>query len=176
MGRYLITGYKCLGYKTNLWAQLCEAENKGTKMLLCSFLSSVSTLCFVAKSHFHFFLLTFHFFNNVYLKLKPKPTRTSLIESNPSCLFLSQLIYLWEKKKMSASTVVHNFCSVASCISNCRQKRTLVPTHHAFHSPNSLLRLKKQSFLLNTHFKSSRTQKPPSSFVVSAAQSNFVKG
>ncbi|KAG5002358.1 hypothetical protein JHK87_023430 [Glycine soja] len=76
---------------------------------------------------------------------------------------------------MSASTVVHNFCSVASCISNCRQKRTLVPTHHAFHSPNSLLRLKKQSFLLNTHFKSSRTQKPPSSFVVSAAQSNFVK-
>ena len=90
------------------------------------------------------------------------------------------MYFLWvydkERKKMSASTVVHNFCSVASCISNCRQKRTLVPTHHAFHSPNSLLRLKKQSFLLNTHFKSSRTQKPPSSFVVSAAQSNFVKG
>uniref|UniRef100_K7MSZ2 Transmembrane protein n=1 Tax=Glycine max TaxID=3847 RepID=K7MSZ2_SOYBN len=71
---------------------------------------------------------------------------------------------------MSASTVVHNFCSVACCISNCGHN-----THHQFHSPNSLLRLKKQTFLTNIYFKSSRTQKPRSSFVVSAAQSNFVK-
>ncbi|XP_020227516.1 uncharacterized protein LOC109808788 [Cajanus cajan] len=76
---------------------------------------------------------------------------------------------------MSSSTVIHNFPSVASCFPNCRHNRTLVPTHHHFHSPNSLLRLKTQPFRSNTRFRSSRTQKPRSSFVVFAAQSNFLK-
>ncbi|RDX73513.1 hypothetical protein CR513_46870 [Mucuna pruriens] len=76
---------------------------------------------------------------------------------------------------MSVSAVVHNFCSVASCFPNCRQNRTLLLTHPAFHSPNSLLRLKTQPFLSNTHFKSSRTQKHRSGFVVFAVQSNFIK-
>ncbi|TKY66069.1 SNF2 superfamily protein [Spatholobus suberectus] len=76
---------------------------------------------------------------------------------------------------MSASAVVHKFCSVASCFPNCRHNRSLLLTHHQFHSPNSILKLKTQPFHSITHFKSSRTQKPRSSFVVFAAQSNFLK-
>ncbi|XP_027351873.1 uncharacterized protein LOC113862835 [Abrus precatorius] len=76
---------------------------------------------------------------------------------------------------MSASLVVHNFCSLASCFPNCTQNRTVALTHHQFHSPNSLLKLKKQSFLSDTHLKSSRTRKSPSTFVVFAVQSNFFK-
>ncbi|KAK7373699.1 hypothetical protein VNO80_07115 [Phaseolus coccineus] len=76
---------------------------------------------------------------------------------------------------MSASTVVRNFCFVASGFSNCRQNQTLVPTHHQFRLPNPLLRLKNQTFHSITHFKSSRTQKPRPTFVVFAAQSNFLK-
>jgi len=78
---------------------------------------------------------------------------------------------------MSASSVVRNFCSVASGFPNCRQNQTLVPTHHQFQLRNPLLRLKKQPFHSITHFKSSRTtQKPRPTFVVFAAQSNFLKG
>ncbi|XP_061354934.1 uncharacterized protein LOC133299486 [Gastrolobium bilobum] len=76
---------------------------------------------------------------------------------------------------MSASVFVHNFCSFISCIPNCCQNRTLALTHHHFHSPNSLLKLKKKPFLANTHFKISRTRKPRSTFVVFAAQSNIFK-
>ncbi|KAL2336681.1 hypothetical protein Fmac_011127 [Flemingia macrophylla] len=76
---------------------------------------------------------------------------------------------------MSSSSIVSNFSSVASCFPNCRHNRTLVPTHHKYHSPNSLLRPKTQPFRSNTHFRSSSTQKPRSSFVVFAAQSNFFK-
>ncbi|KAK7338862.1 hypothetical protein VNO77_19496 [Canavalia gladiata] len=71
--------------------------------------------------------------------------------------------------------VVHSFSSLPSCFPNCRQNQTLALTHRQFHSPYSLLRLKKQSFLSNTHFRSFRTQKPRSAFVVFAAQSNFFK-
>ncbi|XP_047181946.1 uncharacterized protein LOC124848339 [Vigna umbellata] len=76
---------------------------------------------------------------------------------------------------MSASCVVRNFCSVTSGFPNCRQNQTLVPTHHQFQLRNPLLRLKKQPFLSSTHLKSSRTQKPRPTFVVFAAQSNFLK-
>ncbi|KAK7395338.1 hypothetical protein VNO78_15890 [Psophocarpus tetragonolobus] len=76
---------------------------------------------------------------------------------------------------MPASSVVLNLCYVASCFPNCCQNRTLVPTHHNFRSPNSLLRLKTKPFHLNTRFKSLRTQKPRSGFVVFAVQSNFVR-
>ncbi|KAK7255879.1 hypothetical protein RIF29_29304 [Crotalaria pallida] len=77
---------------------------------------------------------------------------------------------------MSASVFVHNFCTLLpSCSPNCFQNPTLALTHHHFLSPNSLLKLKKQSFISNTHFKVSRTPKPRSSFVVFAAQSSFIK-
>ncbi|WVZ07863.1 hypothetical protein V8G54_021209 [Vigna mungo] len=76
---------------------------------------------------------------------------------------------------MSASSFVRNFCSVTSGFPNCRQNQTLVPTHHQFQLRNPLLRLKKQPFHSITHFKSSRTQKPRTTFVVFAAQSNFLK-
>ncbi|XP_014523818.1 uncharacterized protein LOC106780089 [Vigna radiata var. radiata] len=76
---------------------------------------------------------------------------------------------------MSASSFVRNFCSVTSGFPNCRQNQTLVPTHHQFQLRNPLLRLKKQPFHSITHFKSSRTQKPRPTFVVFAAQSNFLK-
>ncbi|KAE9592080.1 hypothetical protein Lal_00013031 [Lupinus albus] len=72
---------------------------------------------------------------------------------------------------MSASVFVHSpFFSP-----NCTQNRTLHLTHHQFLSPNSFLKLKNQTFLSKTQFNVSITQKPRSSFVVFAAQSNFIK-
>ncbi|WJX76314.1 hypothetical protein P8452_59753 [Trifolium repens] len=72
---------------------------------------------------------------------------------------------------MFAYGFVHNFSSIPSCCQN----RILAPTHHQFRSPNSILKLKKQTFLSNTQFKISRGHKPRSSFVVYAAQSNISK-
>jgi len=73
---------------------------------------------------------------------------------------------------MFANGFVHNFTSVPCCFQN----RTLAPTHHQFRSPNSHLKLKKQTLLSNTQFKFSRSQKPRSNFVVFAEQSNLSKG
>lgn len=73
---------------------------------------------------------------------------------------------------MFANCFVRNFSSVPICCQN----QTLAPTHHQFRSPNSLLKLKKQTLLPNTQFKISRSQKPRSNFVVFAEQSNLSKG
>ncbi|XP_057437006.1 uncharacterized protein LOC130729314 [Lotus japonicus] len=76
---------------------------------------------------------------------------------------------------MFASVSVHSFSSLPSCFPNCSENRTVPLIHHQFSSFNSLLKLNKQAFLPNTHFRISRSQKPRSSFVVFAAQSNFLK-
>lgn len=72
---------------------------------------------------------------------------------------------------MFANGFVHNFSSVPCCFQN----RNLAPTHHQFRSPNSVLKLKKQTLLPNTQFKISRSLKPRSNFVVFAEQSNLSK-
>lgn len=73
-------GYKYLGLKTILWAQLCEAENKG---LQCYYVLSSTSLCRNSPPFaVHFF---FFFFHNVCLK----QTTASLNESNLSIFFLS---------------------------------------------------------------------------------------
>ncbi|XP_020976863.1 uncharacterized protein LOC107639368 isoform X2 [Arachis ipaensis] len=76
---------------------------------------------------------------------------------------------------MSTSVFIHNFCLLPSCSPNCSQNRNLAYTPLRFHSPNSNLKLNKKSFPFNTHFKISTAQKPRSSFVVFAAQSNFLR-
>ncbi|KAI4354465.1 hypothetical protein L6164_003325 [Bauhinia variegata] len=73
------------------------------------------------------------------------------------------------------SNSVSILCSIPSYSPNCRESRTLALTHSHFLSSNSFLKLKYQPFLRNTRLTVSRRQRPPSSFVVLAVQSNFIK-
>ncbi|XP_044492456.1 uncharacterized protein LOC123216153 [Mangifera indica] len=72
---------------------------------------------------------------------------------------------------MVSSLVLHNLCSISPASSRCYKTQTLTPAHS-----NSYLKLKKKpSLLSNVQTQKLRAQKPRSSPLVFAAQSNLIK-